>query len=345
MNHGRIAGADAGDYVLEVHLLPDGEGDDQVVYVADDPCLQLLEVVVLFGVHYSADVIFAEVNLTVVGRFGIDGVAGVEVDQLGHYGRGAQVDGHGEVPAAAITGFYLDNLGGAAASAQRGGDFVVGSHQFGREILQDAKTRLEDGRVDLLADGNIEPLVVGGMIADTGRGHLEVELAGERVEFEAGIFGAALEVAEDYRIAVGEYLPCFETVALGDCYRNVGQYGRLACEDDVLAKFFGRQQCGGPGAVLALIDDDLALAAISVAAADAAEVDADLLARFEQCGAGGHFGLQTAGLELHNTIACLAPGHYFQTSCRYLGSMEHSRGPTIISQPVASSSLPLITAT
>src|SRR5512145_1836212 len=85
---------------------------------------------------------------------------------------------------AAVSLFNLYDLRGSASSADHYRSLIVGILQYMWEFLENAIAGLQDIRIHLLADGMIQALMIGGMVLNGRRRHLQIEFLDERVEFE-----------------------------------------------------------------------------------------------------------------------------------------------------------------
>ena len=97
-----------------------------------DAVLHFVKRIVFFRVNDSADVVFAEIYLAVIGGFGVYCSDFCQVGKMGHDSRCAEVNSDSEVSFVVVAGFNLDNLGSFAAAAYGYGNLVVAAlQQFG----------------------------------------------------------------------------------------------------------------------------------------------------------------------------------------------------------------------
>lgn len=293
MDHRRVARANHRRDATEFNRLADGQGLDEVVHVAHDAPLHLPERIVLLGIDDAPNVVLAEMHLRVVGGFGVQSGGAGQVHQVGDDRRGADIHDDGVIAPAGVAGLDIDHLEDTAALRQCRRHLVFAFLEDIREAKKDAIPRLHERRIDALPNRHVEPLVVGRLVFVTRLRHFQVMLLNQRIIGESAFAeGLAGQFAEPMGVAIDEDAAGVEEVALRDGDRCVRKDPNLAGQDHPLADLLRRKQCVRRGLDLALIDDDLAFAAVTVAPADACQIHSGQPRRLQERRAARHFGLE-----------------------------------------------------
>ncbi len=264
---------DVVDHALR-HLVLFGQLGEHRIDVAHDQALELFEPVPLRRVHDARDHVVAALYLAVVGRSRADDVAVRHVNKVDDHRGGADIHGRAVPRLRGVAGEDVEHFKNSAHVEDRDRDVPAAFTQHMRQLAQHQVVQVEMRCVEArLVQRASDPLVVRDVIVDRGRAELEVDPLDARLQAPAG---GLHELDQLVRLrAGGDLVLCLHARLLRDLDDQVALDARQAGEHVAAFRFFSGQEGTGLAALdRALLDDDLALAAVALAAAGREHVDA-----------------------------------------------------------------------